>query len=100
MCHCELQLKAILERRDLSIDTIIDESAALIESILKLPTVVQTADSNTQLKRFDLVPISNEQVLIILVTSDGEIVKNPKYYVKHQNKLARAQRAFSRKKER
>ncbi len=70
------QLKAILERRDLSIDTIIDESAALIESILKLPTVVQTADSNTQLKRFDLVPISNEQVLIILVTSDGEIIKN------------------------
>lgn len=70
------QLKVILERRDLSIDTIIDESAALIESILKLPTVVQTANSNTQLKRFDLIPISNEQVLIILVTSDGDIIKN------------------------
>ena len=30
------QLRIILEKRDLSIDTIIDESAALIESILKL----------------------------------------------------------------
>lgn len=70
------QLKVILERRDLSIDTIIDESAALIESILKLPTVVQTADANVQLKRFDLVPISNEQVLMLLITSDGEIIKN------------------------
>lgn len=70
------QLKVILERRDLSIDTIIDESAALIESILKLPTVVQTADATLQLKRFDLVPISREQVLILLITSDGEIIKN------------------------
>ena len=70
------QLKVILERRDLSIDTIIDESAALIESILKLPTVVQTADATLQLKRFDLVPISKEQVLILLITSDGEIIKN------------------------
>lgn len=70
------QLKVILERRDLSIDTIIDESAALIESILKLPTVVQTADASLQLKRFDLVPISDEQVLMLLITSDGEIIKN------------------------
>ncbi len=70
------QLKVILERRDLSIDTIIDESAALIESILKLPTVVQTADATLQLKRFDLVPMSKEQVLILLITSDGEIIKN------------------------
>jgi len=70
------QLRIILEKRDLSIDTIIDESAALIESILKLPTVVQSADNLTQLKRFDLIPISKEQVLIILVTSDGEITKN------------------------
>lgn len=70
------QLKMILERRDLSIDTIIDESAALVESILKLPTVVQTADASLQLKRFDIVPISNEQVLMLLITSDGEIIKN------------------------
>ena len=70
------QLKIILERRDLSIDTIIDESAALIESILKLPTVVQTADATVQLKCFDLVPISSEQVLILLITSDSEIIKN------------------------
>ena len=30
-----------------------------------------------------------------ITTSDGEVVKNPKYYVKHQKKLTRAQRSLS-----
>ncbi len=70
------KLKIIFERRDLSIDNIIDESASLIESILKLPTVVQSFDTDVTLKRFDLIPISSRQVLIILVNSNGDIVKN------------------------
>lgn len=70
------KLRIILEKRNVSIDHIIDESATLIEEILKLPTVVQTQNNTTTLKRFDLVPISSKQVLIILITSNGDVIKN------------------------
>ena len=75
------QLRIILEKRDLSIDTIIDESAALIESILKLPTVVQSADNLTQLKRFDLIPISKEQVEAAKQETNSELLFN-KIFIK------------------
>ena len=70
------KLRFILERRDLEIDTVIDESASLIEEILKLPTVVHSANDDTELKRFDLVSISNNKVLVLLITSDGDVIKN------------------------
>ena len=70
------KLKFILERRDLAIDTVIDESASLIEEILKLPTVVHSTNEDTELKRFDLVSISQNKVLVLLITSDGDVIKN------------------------
>ena len=70
------KLRFILERRDLEIDTVIDESASLIEEILKLPTVVHSASDDTELKRFDLVSISHNKVLVLLITSDGDVIKN------------------------
>ncbi len=70
------KLRIILEKRDLSIDTIIDESASLIEEILKLPTVIHSQNDNATLKRFDLVSINEQQVLILLIASNGEVIKN------------------------
>ena len=70
------QLKVIFQKRDLSIDMIINESASLIEEILKLPTVVASQDSNVLLKRFDLIPITDQKVLLLLVTSNGDVIKN------------------------
>ena len=70
------QLKVIFQKRDLSIDMIINESASLIEEILKLPTVVASQDSNILLKRFDLIPITDQKVLLLLVTSNGDVIKN------------------------
>lgn len=70
------KLRIVLEKRDLSIDTIIDESASLIEEILKLPTVIHSQNNDALLKRFDLVSINENQVLVLLITSDGEIIKN------------------------
>ena len=70
------KLRFILERRDLEIDTVIDESASLIEEILKLPTVVHSTNDDTELKRFDLVSISHNKVLVLLITSDGDVIKN------------------------
>lgn len=70
------KLNLILERRDVSIDTIIDESASLIEEILKLPTVVNSINNDTEFKRFDLISINKQKVLVLLVTSDGEVIKN------------------------
>lgn len=70
------KLHLILEKRDVSIDTIIDESASLIEEILKLPTVINSINDATEFKRFDLISISKEKVIVLLVTSDGEVIKN------------------------
>lgn len=70
------QLRVIFQKRDLSIDMIINESASLIEEILKLPTVVASENSNILLKRFDLIPITSDKVLLILITSNSDIIKN------------------------
>ncbi len=70
------KLQIVLKKRNISIDSIIDETASLIEEILKLPTVVHSQNNSLLLKRFDLIPISDKLVLIILITSSGDIIKN------------------------
>lgn len=70
------KLLTIFNQRNVSIDMIIDESASLIEEVLKLPTVIHSTNNDTTLKRFDLIPLNEKIVIVILVTSDGEIIKN------------------------
>ncbi|WEK83137.1 MAG: heat-inducible transcriptional repressor HrcA [Mycoplasma sp.] len=70
------KLQMIFSQRNASIDEIVNESASLIEEFLKLPTVIHNVNSSATLKRFDLIPISSDKVIVLLITSDGEIIKN------------------------
>jgi heat-inducible transcriptional repressor len=70
------KLKKIFALRDLSIDTVIDQSISIINESLKLPSVISSTVNIESLKRFDLIQISADTALIIIVTSSGEIIKN------------------------
>jgi heat-inducible transcriptional repressor len=72
----ETKLKNIFNARDLSIDSIIDQSVAIINEAIKLPIVVTKSDGEAILKRFDLIQIANDTALILIVTSNGNITKN------------------------
>jgi heat-inducible transcriptional repressor len=73
------KLEKIFAQRDLSIDTIIDQSITIINESLKLPSIVTVEQSNELLKRFDLIQIDKQTALILLVTSSGTINKNTIY---------------------
>lgn len=70
------QLRKIFTNRSLSINEIIDRSVLLISETFKLPTVVSEIETNILLKRIDLVHISKNTAAIILITSDGNVLKN------------------------
>jgi len=70
------RLETIFKNRYSSIDSVIDESASLINEFLQLPSVVVSTKDTDILKRFDLVQISEFSALIILITSNGDIIKN------------------------
>jgi heat-inducible transcriptional repressor len=70
------KLEKIFSQRDISIDSVIDQSVSIINESLKLPSVVTTEQSNELLKRFDLIQIDQHTALILLVTSSGTINKN------------------------
>ncbi|MDE6476859.1 MAG: heat-inducible transcriptional repressor HrcA [Mycoplasmoidaceae bacterium] len=70
------QLSKVFVDRNQSIDTVIDQSVSIMNEILKLPSVVTTFNSEDLLKRFDLIQLSNDTAMIILVTSNGMINKN------------------------
>ncbi len=70
------QLSKVFVNRELSIDTIIDRSVSIMNEILKLPSVVTTFNLNDSLKRFDLIQLSEDTAMVLLVTSSGLINKN------------------------
>jgi heat-inducible transcriptional repressor len=70
------KLEKIFAQRDISIDSVIDQSVSIINESLKLPSVTTTEKSNELLKRFDLIQIDQNTALILLVTSSGTINKN------------------------
>jgi heat-inducible transcriptional repressor len=70
------KLEKIFSQRDISIDTVIDQSVSIINESLKLPSVVTTQQTNELLKRFDLIQIDEHTALILLVTSNGTVNKN------------------------
>jgi heat-inducible transcriptional repressor len=69
------KLSKIFANRDLSIDTVIDQSVEIINETFKLPLVI-TSESDELLKRFDLIRIDKKNALVIIVTSTGNIVKS------------------------
>jgi heat-inducible transcriptional repressor len=70
------RLQKIFVQRDVSIDSIIDQSVSIINESLQLPSVVTTSQSGELLKRFDLIQIDKHTALILLVTSSGAVNKN------------------------
>lgn len=83
--NIENRLKKIFTQRDISIDSVIDQSISIINESLKLPSVVVNSQANELLKRFDLIQIDNKTALVLLVTSSGSVNKttlrldNPKH---------------------
>ncbi|MCQ3915364.1 MAG: heat-inducible transcriptional repressor HrcA [Mycoplasmoidaceae bacterium] len=70
------KLTKIFAKRLTSIETIIDESMAVINETLHLPSIVTTGETNETLKRIDLIPIHKNMAIIIVVTSSANITKN------------------------
>lgn len=74
--NLKIRLKNIFSERNLSIDSIIDESTKLISEVMNLPTIIINRTNNLLLKRIDLVPINNKSALILVIMSNGELIKN------------------------
>lgn len=70
------KLSKIFAKRLTSIETIIEESMAVINETLQLPSIVTTGEANECLKRIDLIPIHSNLAIILVVTSSGNVVKN------------------------
>ncbi len=70
------KLTKIFAKRLTSIETIIDESMAVINETLHLPSIVTTGEINETLVRIDLIPVNNNMAIIIVVTSSGNLTKN------------------------
>jgi heat-inducible transcriptional repressor len=69
------RLKKIFSQRDLSIDSVIDQSVSIINESLQLPSVIVDSQTDELLKRFDLIQIDNKTALVLLVTSGGSVNK-------------------------
>jgi heat-inducible transcriptional repressor len=69
------RLKRVFAQRDISIDSVIDQSISIINESLKLPSVVISSQSDELLKRFDLIKIDDRTALVLLVTSSGSVNK-------------------------
>lgn len=74
--NLKFKLKTIFENRKNSIDLIIDESCKVINEVFKLPLITIDSNKNTKLKRFDLIEISENSALMIVILSNGELSKN------------------------
>lgn len=72
----KMKLKDILSKRNLTIDQVIDQSVAVINEITNLPAVSTKLYNNDLLKKIELVSISEQVALIIIVTSSGQIIKH------------------------
>jgi heat-inducible transcriptional repressor len=70
------RLSKIFSQRDLSVDTVINQSVEIINQTLHLPSVITTNQQDELLKRFDLIQIDKSNALILIVTSSGNVVKH------------------------
>lgn len=78
------QLSKIFANRNLSIDSIIDQSVSIMNEVLKLPSIVTKFNSKDLLKRFDLIQLSDDSAMVLIVTSNGMVNKNTIKFDKKQ----------------
>lgn len=71
-----LRVRAILSRRDQSIDQTIEAAATFINEVTDLPSIVTRIKGDETLCRIDLVPLSNSSAIVLVVSSTGDIIKN------------------------
>ncbi|MDR2829053.1 MAG: heat-inducible transcriptional repressor HrcA [Mycoplasmataceae bacterium] len=70
------KIQKIFNNRDLSIDTVIDQSVEILNESFSLPTIVSKNEMVETLKRFDFIQITGKEALIIIVTNNGNVIKN------------------------
>lgn len=80
--NIKLKLKKIFNNRNNTINEIVEESCKIISESLKLPLVTIEKEQNLLLKRIDLVKINTKKALIIVILSNGSLVKNMIYFDK------------------
>lgn len=74
--NLKMKLKKVFSNRSNSIDVIIDESCRIIQEVTRLPLVTIDKSTNLSLKRVDLVQINENNAIIMLILSNGDIIKN------------------------
>jgi heat-inducible transcriptional repressor len=70
------KIQKIFNNRDLSIDTVIDQSVEILNESFSLPMIVSKNEASETLKRFDFIQITDKEALIIIVTNNGNVIKN------------------------
>jgi heat-inducible transcriptional repressor len=70
------RLQRIFNNRDLSIDTVINQSVEILKESFRLPMIITKSEGYETLKRFDLIQIDDNMALIIIVTNGGNVIKN------------------------
>ncbi|MGL4950699.1 MAG: heat-inducible transcriptional repressor HrcA [Mycoplasma sp.] len=69
------ELKNIMSYRNLSIDQVIDKSVDIINNMTNLPIIVTEVYGNDLLRKIELVRITSDLCLFIIITSSGKIIK-------------------------
>ncbi len=69
------RLHDVLSMRNLSINEVVDKAVEIINENIDLPSVISTSAENDLLKKIDLVQISSQFALVVIITSSGEIIK-------------------------
>jgi heat-inducible transcriptional repressor len=72
----KLRLEKVFNSREASIDTILDQSVEILNESLQLPLILSSVENSETLKRFDLIQINEHEALIIIITNNGNIIKN------------------------
>lgn len=79
------RLHDVLSTRNLSINEVIDKAVEIINENIDLPSVISTSTENDLLKKIDLVQISSQFALVVIITSTGEIIKREITVDEHVN---------------
>ncbi|MGL4647609.1 MAG: heat-inducible transcriptional repressor HrcA [Mycoplasmoidaceae bacterium] len=82
--YIEKKLKEIFINRNLSINEVIETSVSLINETLNLPLVITQVGNDELLKRIDLISLSKETAIVVLITSTGNIFKNVVHFEKEK----------------
>lgn len=76
------QLIEIFKKRNNNIDEVVNDSVKLISDVLELPTIVTSIHHKSIVKKIELVQLKETQALLIVIFSDGNLIKNDINFLK------------------